>query len=406
MVEPTLKRSIGLGLLTLYGLGTILGAGIYVLIGEVARVSGTATPSAFLVAALLAGFTAFSYAELAGRLPKSAGEAAYVQAGFSRPRVSQLTGWAVIFTGVVSAATIARGFVGYLSVFLTLPPTLIIIMLVVAVGALAFWGISESLWAAGAITVVEVAGLILVCWVARGSLDQVGVDWLQFLPGPGSDPWAGVLAGAFVAFYAYIGFEDIVNVAEEVQQPRRTVPAAIILCLLVSTGLYMLVAVIAITSVPLERLAGSTAPLAEVVISQGYSPDVIALISLLAVVNGALIQVIMASRVLYGLAAQDLAWSVFARVHRVTRTPHYATLVAGLAVLALAVVFPLEVLARMTSFVALGIFAGVNAALLRLKRQGTSSAFSVPAAIPIVGCTLCISMMFYQAIGFLLRLVG
>lgn len=406
MGAPTLKRSIGLGLLALYGLGTILGAGIYVLVGEVARVAGTATPSAFLVAGLLAGFTAFSYAELSARLPYSAGEAAYMRAAFASPRFAQLIGWAVIATGIVSAATIARGFVGYLAVFVALPAELVISMLLALLGGLAFWGISESLRVAAAITVVEIGGLVLVCWVARDGLGAAEVGWIQFLPGAPGATWAGVLAGGFVAFYAFIGFEDIVNVAEEVRRPERALPAAIILALVISTTLYMLVAVVATLSVPLERLAGSEAPLAEVVAAQGYSPTGIALISLLAVVNGALIQIIMASRVLYGMAVQGLAWPPLGRIHPVTRTPHYATLAATMGVWALAVAFPLETLARMTSAIALGIFAAVNGALLVLKRGDQDSPFTVPTAVPVTGLLLCAGMLLYQTVQLLRGLAG
>jgi APA family basic amino acid/polyamine antiporter len=406
MAAPTLKRSIGLGLLTLYGLGTILGAGIYVLIGEVARVAGTATPSAFLMAGVLAAFTAFSYAELSARLPRSAGEAAYVREGFASPRFAQLVGWAVVATGMVSAATIARGFVGYLAVFVPLPPVPVIFVLVLLLGGLAFWGINESLRTAALITGLEIAGLVLVCWAARGELGATGVTWAAFLPVTSGTTWAGVLAGAFVAFYAFIGFEDMVNVAEEVRRPERTLPAAILLALVISTTLYMLVAIVATLSVPLQRLAASDAPLAEVVAAGGYSPTVIALISMLAVVNGALIQIIMASRVLYGMAAQGLVWSPLGRVHRRTRTPHLATLAATAAVLALALVFPLETLARITSFIALAIFAAVHGALLSLKRRAEPSPFTVPAAVPQIGFLLCSAMLLYQMGQGLLQLAG
>ncbi len=168
----------------------------------------------------------------------------------------------------------------------------------------------------------------------------------------------------------------------------------------------MLVAIVATLSVPLQRLAASDAPLAEVVVAGGYSPTVIALISMLAVVNGALIQIIMASRVLYGMAAQGLVWSLLARVHRRTRTPHLATLAATVGVLALALMFPLETLARITSFIALAIFAAVNGALLSLKGRAGPSPFTVPAAVPQIGLLLCSGMLLYQLGQGLLRLAG
>ena len=401
--EPALRRSIGFFLLTLYGLGTILGAGVYVLIGEVARVSGAAAPSAFLVASVLAGVTAFSYAELASRLPKSAGEAAYVDAGFRSPLMAIAVGWAVIVTGVVSSATMARGFVGYLQVFVSLPSVWIIAVLVGILGCLAAWGIRSSLLIAGAVTVLEVAGLILVCIVAGDSLQSFPRSWPQLLPSSDVASWFGVASGAFIAFYAFIGFEDMVNVAEEVKNPRRTLPRAIITALVVSTGLYFLVSTVAVLSLPAETLAGSGAPLALIVESRGFPPWVMGVIGVLAVFNGALVQVIMASRVLYGLGSQGLAWSIFARVHPRTRTPIAATLVVTFAILVLALGFSLGSLARFTSFVALIVFVMVNASLWKLKTtQSRAPEFSVPVAVPVFGALLCAGMILYQSTEWLL----
>jgi len=382
----------------LYGLGTILGAGIYVLIGEVAARAGSAAPSAFLLASVLAGVTAFSYAELSARLPKSAGEAVYVAAGFKRPWLAIAVGWAVILTGVVSAATMARGFVGYLDIFIELPTSLVIFVTVGALGALASWGISESLFAAAAVTLLEIAGLVLVCVLAADSLTTIPDQWRSLLPDASTAGVIGIVSGAFVAFYAFIGFEDMVNVAEEVKTPTRTLPRAIILALFISTGFYFLVATVAVLTVPPESLAGSAAPLALLVSARGMPPEIIAAISLVAVLNGGLIQIIMASRVLYGLASQRLAWAPLARVHPATRTPLLSTAAVTMVVLMFALFFSLGGLASFTSFVALAVFAMVNASLWRLKRQTDSQpAFTVPHAVPIVGFMLCIAMLGYQS---------
>jgi amino acid transporter len=397
--QPTLRRSIGFPLLTLYGLGTILGAGIYVLIGEVARVAGTATPSAFVISAFIAAFTALSYAELSGRVPKSAGEAAYVQEGFRRPTVAAIVGWAVIASGVVSSATLVRGFIGYLDIFVRLPPALSIILVVALLTLLAAWGISESLAVAGAFTCVEVAGLLLVCLVAGDSLGELPERWPALLPGADAISWIGVMSGAFIAFYAFIGFEDMVNVAEEVKHPERTLPNAIIAVLLVSTVLYLVVATVATLAVPQERLAGSSAPLADVMYARGLSPTAIALISLFAVINGALIQLIMASRVLYGMGSQGLAWAGLAWVHPGRQTPVVATALVSAVILVLALSFSLDRLARVTSFIALGIFAAVNVALLQLKRrERRGPEFTIPGAFPWAGALLCVGMMLYQLV--------
>ena len=384
-------------LLTLYGLGTILGAGIYVLIGEVARQAGPAVPTAFLLSAVIAAFSALSYAEISGRLPKSAGEAAYVDAAFRLPSVASLTGWAVIAAGIVSSATLVRGFIGYLGVFVDLPAELVIVALVGALGVLAAWGIAESMWVAGVITVIEATALLAVCIVARDSLGLLPERWTDLLPSGGTTAWAGVLSGSFIAFYAFIGFEDMVNVAEEVVEPERTLPRAIVAALLLSTSLYVVVAVVASLALPTDVLTGAEAPMAVIVESRGISPAYISLVGLFAVINGALIQLIMASRVLYGLGTQGLAWRGFANVHPNRRTPIVATAVSAAAILFFALTLSLGHLAQFTSFIALSVFAVVNLALIRLKRRSARGpVYTVPGFVPVIGAALCAGMLLFQ----------
>ena len=395
--QPALKRTIGFVLLTLYGLGTILGAGIYVLIGEVARQAGTAAPAAFVLSAVVAAFSALSYAEISGRLPKSAGEAAYVDAAFRLPSFAALTGWAVIGAGIVSSATLVRGFIGYLSVFMDLPAELVIVAVVGALGGLAVWGIAESMWVAGVITVIEATALLAVCVVARDSLGLLPERWSEMLPLLDTTAWAGVLSGSFIAFYAFIGFEDMVNVAEEVVEPERTLPRAIVAALILSTSLYVLVAVTASLALPTDLLMQTDAPMAAIVESRGISPAAISLVGLFAVINGALIQLIMASRVLYGLGAQGLAWRGFARVHARRRTPVVATVVSAVAILSLSLTLSLGHLAQFTSFIALSVFAVVNLSLIRLKRLSPRGpVYTVPGFVPVIGAALCIAMLLFQ----------
>lgn len=403
MSSTALRRSIGLPLLTLYGLGTILGAGIYVLIGEVVAAAGTRAPSAFVLAAALAGFTAFSFAELGSRVPKSAGEAAYALAAFGRRWLAALVGWAVVAVGSVSAATMVHGFVGYLDVFVLLPRAPVTITVVATMTGVAIWGIGESLVAAALITVLEIAGLVFVCSIAGDSLAGAAADWSAILPTPDSAALMGVASGAFIAFYAFIGFEDIVNVAEEVRQPERNLPRAITISLISSTTLYVIVAIVAVFAVPTEQLAGNQAPLAAIVASRGYPPGIIAAISLFAIINGALVQIIMASRILYGLANDGLAPRAFAKVNPATQTPVIGTLAVGSIMLGLSLFLSLGSLARVTSLIALGIFTVVNASLWRLKLiSSVRPWFEVPLFVPIVGALLCAAMIAYEGLGLLL----
>ncbi len=397
---PTLNRSLSLPLITLYGLGTIIGAGIYVLIGVVASKAGMFSPIAFLLAAFIAGFTAFSYAELSSRLPHSAGEAVYIQNAFGKRWLSTATGWCVVVIGLVSSATIANGFVGYLGVFVQVPDWLAITCLVVSLGLIASIGISQSVWLATIITLIEIGGLIYVLVVAGDSFSQLPARLPEMIPAFETETWSGIFIGAFLAFYAFIGFEDMVNVAEEVKDAPRILPKAIIIALIISTILYLAVALVAVLALPIDALAASDAPLATIIEASGKkSTLLISAISLIAVVNGALIQIIMASRVLYGMGNTGLAPHMLAKVHPRTQTPLLSTGLAVIAVLILALWLPLVTLAQVTSFITLAIFAMVNLALIRLKLRTPSVPGTVhyPLWVPIMGATLSIIFLTIQS---------
>lgn len=386
--QASLKRALSLPLVTFYGLGNILGAGIYVLVGKVVAHAGIFAPLSFLIAALLACLSAFAYAELAARFPLSAGEAVYVQEGIGIQSVSALVGLLIILAGIVSAATILRGFTGYLQVFLPVHDMAALLVLIVLLGGLAAWGISESVFVAALITVVEIIGLLLIIGVAAPGLAQLQPLAADFSPLLETGVWNGIFVGGFLAFYAFIGFEDMVNVAEEVQQPRRNLPRAILVALAVSSLLYFLVALAAVTSVPGELLATSDAPLAFLyAYVTGREPVLITLISMFAVINGALIQIIMASRVCYGMGRKRWLPAIFARVHNVTRTPVIATLSVALLVLIMALWLPLETLAKATSYFLLVVFSLINLSLWRIKRRAPHPAgvICVPRWVPISG---------------------
>ncbi len=283
-----------------------------------------------------------------------------------------------------------------------LPDWLAISLLVVSLGLLAAWGISESVWAATIITLLELLGLLIVLFVAREGLTDLPQRWVELMPPSTTDVWTGIALGGFLAFYAFIGFEDMVNVAEEVKNPRRNLPLAIILALCVSTLLYVLVALTAVLALPIETLSQSTAPLATIIEYHNQtSPISIGLISLVAIINGALIQIIMASRVMYGMARQNVAPRFFGNVNPFTRTPVRATMATTITVLVLALWLPLLTLAQAASFITLAIFALVNLALWRLKLLTPHPAGVVryPLLVPVIGFILCLSLMIAQLIG-------
>jgi len=400
MNQPAqLKRGLSLWLLVLYGLGNILGAGIYVLIGKVAGNAGLFAPVAFLVASLVAAFTALSYAELAARYPLSAGESVYVQQGLGLPALSILVGLLIVLMGAVSAATIARGFVGYLDVLIQLPEMLSITLLVVVLGATATWGIVESVSIAALVTVIEILGLVVVLAVAGHNLSSLPERLPELIPPMDPAIWQGIMAGAFVAFYAFLGFEDMVNVAEEVRNPQRNVPLAILLALAVTTLLYAAVCLVAVLTVTPAQLSASDAPLATVYWqATGNKPVALSVISIFAVVNGALIQIIMGSRILYGMSRQGWLPGVFGRVWRKTQTPLAATAATAGLVLVLALWLPLITLAKATSLLVLIVFSLVNLSLLRIKRRDPrpEGVRVFPAWIPAGGVVASLGLLLLQ----------
>jgi len=401
-MAPKLQRRLGLYLLTFYGLGNILGAGIYVLIGKVAASAGLYAPISFAIAALVAGFTAFSYAELSARFPVSAGEAVYLEKALGKRWLTLAVGILIALAGMVSAATISRGFVGYLDVFVAAPPAVVLTLLLLVLGALAAWGISQSVKFAAVLTLLEIVGLVLVISVASDSLMLLPERLPELLPTAEPLLWQGIFMGAFLAFYAYIGFEDMVNVAEEVKDPQRTLPRAILLALVISTLLYLLVSLVATLSVPVEALARSDAPLALIYqTATGREPVLITQIALFAVVNGALIQIIMASRVFYGMASQgwlSVRLAGLARVHSMTGTPVLATGLVTLMVLVMALWLPLLTLARITSFIVLLVFVLINMALLMIKRRDPSpvGVTVYPSWLAMMGLLLTLSLLGFE----------
>lgn len=400
---PGLKRVLGLTLVVLYGLGVTIGAGIYVLIGASARQAGIYAPVSFCIAALVMAPTAASFAELSSRMPVSAGEAAYVREGLNSRGLALAVGLLVVTAGVVSAAAVAIGAAGYISVFIGAPDDLIITLVVLAMGLAAAWGILESVSLAGVLTLIEIGGLALIVVAGIGNDPSIVLRFGEVVPGS-FDPviWSGVFSAGLLAFFAFIGFEDLVNIAEEVKEPLKVLPWAIFLTLVLSTLIYVCVVTVAVLSVPLEGLAASKAPLGFVYESvTGGSPLIISAIAIVATLNGIIVQMIMASRVLYGLSAQGDLPGILSQVSPLTRTPLIATALVVAIILMLALAFPIEGLAVMTSRVTLTIFSLVNLALLRLKLREDAppeGIFTVGLWVPVAGLSASLLLLAHDAI--------
>ena len=394
-----LKRTIGLPLLLFFGLGNILGAGIYVLIGKVAGEAAMYTPIAFLIAAVVAGFSAFSYSELSARYPLSAGEAIYIEEGFHITALSRLTGLLIALAGMVSAATISRGVYGYFQYFIELPEVFVVAGIILLLGLLAIWGISQSVTAAALLTVVEIGGLLLIIWAGSDYLHDIPEQMDSLLPPMQFITWSGILLGTFLAFFAFIGFEDMVNIAEEVKDPKRTLPMGILLALFIATIIYTLVSLIAVLALDQNTLANSDAPLADILASTSdINPKIISIIGIFAILNGALIQIIMASRIFYGMANKGWLWKGLAVVSDKTQTPVRATWLIIIIIMSLALWFPLESLARATSYLVLIVFTLVNAALLSIKRTHppVEGVPQIPIWVPVAGFISSSCLVVFQ----------
>ncbi|MDT9682837.1 APC family permease [Streptomyces sp. TRM76323] len=392
--DQPLKRALTTRLLYFFILGDVLGAGVYVLIGQIAADSGGAVWVPLTVALVLALLTAASYAELATKYPRSGGAAHYVTRAYG-PFAGFLAGFCMLAAGIVSVAALARGFAGdYLAVFVPVPVGPVAVLFLVALALLNARGIRESTRANVAATVVEVGGLavivVLGAWLlVRGEGDP---GRLVQLGTADRGAAAAVLSGAVLAYYSFVGFETSVNVAEETQDPRRSYPRALFAALVTAGAAYVLVGVAASAAVPTDTLAGSSGPLLEVVRAAGGVPEwLFSAIALVAVANGALLTGIMSSRLTYGMARDGLLPGVLTRVLPGRRTPWVAiAATTGLSAL-LALTGSVATLASTLVLLLLVVFFAVNTAVLALRRDpGGSDHFRVPTVLPVLGAASCV----------------
>lgn len=398
-VEVSLRRSVGVVGLVLYGLGVTIGAGIYVLVGDTVLRAGAYAPASFLLSALVMGFTAGSFAELSGRVPQAAGEAVYVDAAFHLNWLTLLVGLAVLAEAVIAAAAIAVGAAGYVAELVPLARPALIAAIVLLMAGIAAWGIRESIVIAGTMTLIEIAGLLVII-VAGVGADPGALRTLPstLLPPP-SDTAAisGVLAASLFAFFAFIGFDDIVNLAEEAREPRRNLPRALIATLFLVTLIYVLVCFVALRNMTGAEMAASEAPISLLFERlTGLPPLAITLVAIIATMNGVVIILIMAARVAYGMARKGRLPAWLGYVSPRTRTPVRATALVTGAVLCLALFTPLDLLAESSSGVLLAVFCVVNLALvwMKLKRvPAPEDAFNAPFIVPVAGAASCLGLL-------------
>lgn len=399
--EPTLRRTIGLWQMVLYGTGSMMGSGIYGLIGQAAGAMGAAVWAAFLVALVGAGLTAFSYASLGSRYPRAGGAAYVTQRAYQHGLLTHAVGIAVACSGLTSIAAGARVIADNLNrlpALETWPLTLLAVVYLFGLSAIVYRGIRESMWVNVTASLIEVGGLLLV--IAVGLRYWGTADLFET---PFASPDAGmavalvfVVQGVVLTFFSFLGFEDTLNVAEEVKNPSRTLPIGLLLALCVTAVLYVGVAITAVSVVPWRELAQAGAPLAEVMARAApwFPGWAFIVLTIFAVGNTGLINYITASRLLYGMARDKRLPKSLSKVHPVRRTPHVAVALILLVLLALVLSGDVSQLAAATVLLLLLVFSVVNTALvvLKLRPNEPKGSFEVPILIPILGALVCATL--------------
>ena len=401
--DTPLKRDLGLLEVTLSGVGIILGAGVYVLIGQAAGLAGNAIWLAFGLSAIMALLTGLSYAELSSMFPKAGAEYDYVTNAFNA-RLAFVIGWLVFLSGVLAAATVALGFAGYFSALTSTPMLISAIVLLIVLTTLLLYGVKETARVAVISTLIEVSGLVII--IAIGLPHLGSVDYGEMPLG-----YSGLFAASALIFFAYQGFESMVKFSEETKKPETTVPKALILALAISVILYVLVSLSVVSVLGWQQLAVSNAPFADVV-SAILGPDaaiIIAIIALFATANTALMSMYASSRILYGMAGSSDITTRLAWVHPVRRTPWIAILVCGGLSILLVFAGDIAFIANVTNFTLFVTFIVINAAVIVLRYHSpqTPRPFRIPFAVgrlplvPVAGIFFCIFLLTVQDLAVL-----
>ena len=381
--EPALRRRLGLFAVSMSGVGIILGAGIYVLVGAAAGDAGNGVWLAFAIGAAVAAPTGLAFAELAAMFPEAGASAVYSREALG-VRLGFLTGWFDLAVSTVGAAAVAIGFGGYFDDLLTGGVVPIAIAVLITSGIITYIGVRETVTVAVIFTALEATGLLIVIAVGIPHLGDVPLFQIQ-------GNWLGVLGAASLVYFAYQGFEEIATLSEETINPTRNIPRAIVVAVIVTTTLYILVAMAAVSSLPWQQLADSEAPLADAVraVSNHRLADVISTIALFATFNTVLLLIATGARLAYGMAHRRLLPVALSRVSASRGTPWLATLVITTLAIALASTGDISFVAQVTNFAVFGLFALVNASViaLRLRRPHTPRPFHIPwniKGVPLV----------------------
>lgn len=401
MVE--LERSLSLWQITLMSVGVILGAGIYVVIGEAAGLAGNMVWFSFVLAAVVASFTGLSYVELASRFPTAAAEYTYVEQSFGK-RLAWVTGWMIIAGSIIGSATVALGFARYLSAIINTPVITTAFIALLIIGFVLFLGVQETASVTILFTLIEAAGLIIVIFIGLPSLGSV--DYTQMAEGI-----KGLLQAGVLIFFGYIGFEGITRLANETKQPEKTIPKAILISLVITTILYILVGLVAVSVVPWSDLAASKAPLALVAQQVFGERSFLALsvIALFSTFNTSLAMLLSGSRIVYGMAEQHGLPHIFTKVNSKTKSPWVAIIGVVLASLLFLFIGDVATVANLTNFTIFVVFIIVNATVIYFRyKKPIDTGFKTPGSIgklpilPVLGIVTTLFLLFNVSIQILI----
>lgn len=406
-----LKRTVGTTLLFFFIVGDTLGAGIYTLFGEMASNVGGALWAPLLVALALALFTAGTYAELITKYPRAGGAARYVEAAFHRPLLTFTIGFLMLSSGITTAAALANAFAGgYFAEIVDVPAVPVTIVFIALLVAINIRGVQESLTANVTMTLIEMSGLAIIIVVAAMVFGSGGGDPGRVLEFSADvSPVSGIFAASIIAFFSFLGFEAAANMAEEVKDPTRSYPRALFGAIITAGIAYLLIALGAAIVVPTDTLIGSTGPLLEIITASGFGIPgwLFSLIALVAIANGALLFLMMASRATYGLAEARLLPPVFGKVLKGRKTPWVAITTVGLLTMGMSFVGDVGQLASTTVFLLLLVFISANISVLVLKKDKVDHKhFSVPRIVPIVALVVSIFLLFQQELSIWLTGLG
>lgn len=398
-----LERSLSLLQVTLMSIGIILGAGIYVVIGEASGLAGNLVWFSFIMAAVVATFSGLSYAELASRFPSSAAEYAYVDRSFGK-RLAWVTGWLIIAGSIIGSATVAMGFSNYFSALFNISPQITAVITLLVIGIILFAGVQETASLTILFTIIEAAGLIIIIFIGIPSFGSV--DYFAL-----SESFQGVIKAGVLIFFGYLGFEGITRLAGETKNPEKTIPKAIILSIIITTIFYILVGIAAISVVPFQELASSDAPLALVAerVFGSNSFLILSVIALFSTFNTALVMLLSGSRIVYGIAEENALPKVFSRVSVKTRTPWVAIIGVVLVSICFTFLGDLKTVANLTNFTVFAVFILINAVVIYLRfYKPVDTGFHSPLSIgrlpifPVLGIIASLFMMINVDVPVLL----